>query len=298
MFTIEQLQAFVITCETGSFSAAGRKLGKAQSVVSQHIINMEIDCGVELFDRRGRYPLLTEPGKQLLPDAQASLDQFNRLSNRAAHLARTTTNQFVLAVDDGMPPAYVPELLARLSQQYPLLQIGCLTASSPDIIDLVASERATTGVIFSETSLPEQLDFSTLGHIAFDVFVAKTHPLARSDIRHVDQFKQHRQLVIRSKSTHFSSLNQAFSPDIWYADNYYLLLELTKQGFGWSVLPVHLAERLPNQLVSVSGDFADLSWHANIDIIQHQKWHADPVHQQARLELQALFRDKQRINMT
>ncbi|MDG2658926.1 LysR family transcriptional regulator, partial [Vibrio parahaemolyticus] len=44
MFTIEQLQAFIATSETGSFSGAARKLGRAQSVVSQHIINMEVDC--------------------------------------------------------------------------------------------------------------------------------------------------------------------------------------------------------------------------------------------------------------
>ncbi|MCV5871730.1 LysR family transcriptional regulator, partial [Escherichia coli] len=51
MFTIEQLQAFIATSEAGSFSGAARKRGRAQSVVSQYIMNMEIDCGGELFER-------------------------------------------------------------------------------------------------------------------------------------------------------------------------------------------------------------------------------------------------------
>jgi len=33
-FSLEQLKAFVATVETGSFSAAARQMGKAQSVIS------------------------------------------------------------------------------------------------------------------------------------------------------------------------------------------------------------------------------------------------------------------------
>ncbi|KKL13509.1 hypothetical protein LCGC14_2525030, partial [marine sediment metagenome] len=43
MFSIDQLHAFIATVEAGSFSAAARRLSKVQSVVSQHIINLEID---------------------------------------------------------------------------------------------------------------------------------------------------------------------------------------------------------------------------------------------------------------
>ncbi len=86
MFTIEQLQAFATTSEAGSFSAAARKLGRAQSVISQHIMNMELDCGVDLFDRTGRYPKLTEKGHELMPYALATLSQLDRLNNKASQL--------------------------------------------------------------------------------------------------------------------------------------------------------------------------------------------------------------------
>ena len=84
-------------------------------------------------------------------------------------------------------------------------------------------------------------------------------------------------------------LNQAFSPDIWYADDYYILLELANKGFGWCFLPEHLVSYAPNTLVKLGEEFTKLAWQVNIDLIQHQKWHSDPLHQQARLELQTLF---------
>ena len=53
MSSLDQLQAFVSAADHGSFSAAARQLGKAQSAVSTAVINLEIDTGVDLFDRSG-----------------------------------------------------------------------------------------------------------------------------------------------------------------------------------------------------------------------------------------------------
>lgn len=50
--SLEQLQAFVATVETGSFSAAARYLGKAQSAISTAVSNLEIDLDNSLFVRR------------------------------------------------------------------------------------------------------------------------------------------------------------------------------------------------------------------------------------------------------
>ena len=64
--TFDQLRIFVAAAEERSFSAAGRRLGRAQSVVSQAIANLEEQLGVELFRREGRYPELTPGGELLL----------------------------------------------------------------------------------------------------------------------------------------------------------------------------------------------------------------------------------------
>ena len=77
-FSLDQLQMFVQAVHSGSFSAAARKLGKTQSTVSTAIAHLEADLGVRLFNRSGRYPQLTEAGRQVLGHAQGQ-----RLSERA-----------------------------------------------------------------------------------------------------------------------------------------------------------------------------------------------------------------------
>jgi len=52
----EQLLMFQAVMETGSFSAAARKLGKVPSAVSMSIANLEIDLNLTLFERKGREP--------------------------------------------------------------------------------------------------------------------------------------------------------------------------------------------------------------------------------------------------
>ena len=73
MPNIENFRAFVLAAELGSFSAAARQMGKAQSAVSTAIANLEIDCDVLLFDRSSRNPVLTKAGEALLASAKGIL---------------------------------------------------------------------------------------------------------------------------------------------------------------------------------------------------------------------------------
>lgn len=71
--SIDQLRTFIAAVDEGSFSAAGRKLRRAQSVVSATLANLESQVGFPLFERTGRYPKLTEAGAALLEAARHTL---------------------------------------------------------------------------------------------------------------------------------------------------------------------------------------------------------------------------------
>jgi DNA-binding transcriptional LysR family regulator len=71
--TLDQLRVLVAIRETGSFSAAGRSLGRVQSAISQSVKSLEAAHGIELFDRRSHRPTLTAVGEVLLEQARAVL---------------------------------------------------------------------------------------------------------------------------------------------------------------------------------------------------------------------------------
>ncbi|MCW6510044.1 LysR family transcriptional regulator [Lichenifustis flavocetrariae] len=54
--SLDQLKVLVAVADTGSFSAAARKLGRVQSAISQTVQTLEDAQGVQLFDRSGHKP--------------------------------------------------------------------------------------------------------------------------------------------------------------------------------------------------------------------------------------------------
>lgn len=291
MFSIEQLEAFSATVETGSFSAAARKLNKVQSAVSQHVMNLEIDCGVELFNRQGRYPTLTEAGQQLLPHANATLRQHKRLVECSSSLLNQQEHAITIAIDEGIPLANFSDKLEQVTSRYPDLKVEILVSSSTDIIDMVAQQRATSGLVFSELDMPACIDFESIGHVEFDLFVGQQHPLAMQSSANIDQLLLHRQLLLRSRNAKVSGFQQAYSPDIWYADSYYVLVEFIAKGLGWGFLPTHIAEKFCQQSLirRIPLEFEQLQWQANVDVIQHQSFANKPVHKLLRTELRTLL---------
>ena len=291
MFSIEQLQAFITTVETGSFSAAARSLNKVQSVVSQHIINLEVDCNTLLFDSSGRYPILTETGEKLLPHAQAVIDQHQRLKNSALSLTDNTPKEITIALDEGISFKLIAGIISKLQDEFPNITLEFLSASSPDIIDMLKNEKALTGIVFSELTIPSYLDFACIGSIKFDLYVAKSHPLANQLCKNIDSLRLHRQLLIRSRNTQSSSFQLKLSSNVWYADNYFLLLELALQGNGWCLLPNHIANESveSGQLVKLPLEFEGMGWQANVDVVQHQRHSNLEVFKMLRLLLRNLL---------
>ena len=51
--SLDQLRAFVAVVDHGSFSSAGRALGRVQSAMSHSVASLEESLGLRLLDRSG-----------------------------------------------------------------------------------------------------------------------------------------------------------------------------------------------------------------------------------------------------
>src|ERR1700676_5446613 len=84
--TLDQMRILVGVAETGSFSAAARRLGRVQSAVSQAVNTLEEVLGVSLFSRAGKTPTLTRAGTVILKDARRLIDGARTMKSRAASI--------------------------------------------------------------------------------------------------------------------------------------------------------------------------------------------------------------------
>src|ERR1700746_3407947 len=117
--TLDQLRTFIAAVDEGSFSAAGRRLRRAQSVVSQTLAKLEGQLGVKLFDRTARRPLLTEHGRALLANAREVAGDIDRFKARAKGFAAGLEPDLGVIADVMFPIAPITLALAAFQKTYP-----------------------------------------------------------------------------------------------------------------------------------------------------------------------------------
>ena len=178
MGNVEQLKMFIEAAQTGSFSGAARKLGKAQSAVSQGIANLEIDLGIKLFDRQTRKPTLTEQGQNLLNHAKAVVTQYAEFNNVANALHNEEEVAITIAIDSALLLPPMMAILNEFSALFKATAIELKTVDSADICDEVANGRVDLGCMLSDLSFPPSVvDFCFIGHLPFTPVCSTNHPL-------------------------------------------------------------------------------------------------------------------------
>src|SRR5215831_16809937 len=119
--TLDQMRVLVAVAESGSFSAAARSLGRVQSAISQSIQTLEATLGLQLFDRAGKTPRLTDAGRAVVADARALIVGAAALRARAEGMANDMEPELALAVDAMFPIPLLMESLKALREAFPLL---------------------------------------------------------------------------------------------------------------------------------------------------------------------------------
>lgn len=235
-WTLEQLNSFVAAAEHGSFSSASRALGRAQSVVSTHIAALEAELGVDLFDRAGRLPVLTEAGQDLLAEARSVLGSCRRFDARAIAQYQGETGTLSIAMGDGVPAHVVTEVVADMAEKYPFIKMRLLNCPHMEAWQRVESGDAQLGVVYkSEAMRPQNCEGTWVATVNQVVIAPWNHPLAGREDIPPSVLANYRQIVIGDSSR--KSLRHVMSSITWETNDPILALDLARRGVGWTVLP-------------------------------------------------------------
>lgn len=116
--SLDQLRVLVAIADTGSFSAAGRRLGRVQSAISQTIATLEVLQGVTLFNRAGHRPRLTEVGRILVDQARLVLASAARFEAVAAGTREGLEAELALAIDPLVPTEPLIDSLREIGRAH------------------------------------------------------------------------------------------------------------------------------------------------------------------------------------
>jgi DNA-binding transcriptional LysR family regulator len=236
--TLDQLQVFLTVAETGSFSAAGRKLNRAQSVVSYAIANLEAQLGLKLFKREGsREPVLTEAGRATMEDARRMVAVLQNIRARAEGLKQGLEAEVRMSVDSVVPSPVLVSVLKAFELEFPTVALRLHIGSLGLTVDQVLNGQADIGV----GADPGQTAVHAI-RIGFTTMVpaaAPSHPLALAEkpVR-LEALREHIQLVVTDQSERTRGRDYGVSGyRIWRLTDMRTKHAMMREGLGWGGLP-------------------------------------------------------------
>ena len=241
--TLDQLTVLVTIEETGSFSAAGRKLKRAQSAISHAVLTLENLQRVQLFDRSGRAPVLTEAGRVLAAQARQVLAQAELFQRTASAIAGGLEPELTFSVDSMVPIQPVIKTLAGLRQRFPDLAVTLFTEALGGAERRVRSGSVDLGLCMLFPAGAQDLQAYPVTSIELAPVAAPTHPLAQ-ETRPLERevLAEHVQLVLTDPVNQGGPSYSVVSPRVWRFVDLGWRLDFLLAGFGWATMPLHLVE--------------------------------------------------------
>jgi DNA-binding transcriptional LysR family regulator len=174
---LRQLRYFVTLAEELHFGRAAAREHIVQSALSQQLQRLERELGVLLLDRTTHHVELTPAGSVFLFDARQILAEVDRAAVAAQRAASSAPGLRVGIVDASYDS--MPQILRRVQQQYPELEVHQVEVGVPEQFRLLADGRLDVGIGRASLAPPEVA--SVLFRLdLLGVLIPDGHPLAAS----------------------------------------------------------------------------------------------------------------------
>lgn len=136
METLANLESFVKSAETASFSEAARRMALTPAAVSRNVAMLERNLGVRLFQRSTRKLVLTEAGERFLQSIGGNLDALQAAIADVSSGASEPAGVLKVSLSPTFGVTHILPLLPELLRQYPLIRPEWHFENRP--VDLVA----------------------------------------------------------------------------------------------------------------------------------------------------------------
>lgn len=188
-----QLDAFIKTADTGSFSKAAAALYISTPAVVQQINLLEKNCGLKLFERSNHGTQLTSVGQVLYKGAKMIIQLSDDTMAQARRLADASETTVRVGTALLFRCRMIPDLWAQVQAVCPELKIELVpirqTESSTGITELGVGYDIREG-IFCSAANKGKCNHLELMRTPICCAVSSSHRLAKMRILHIEDLKE------------------------------------------------------------------------------------------------------------
>jgi DNA-binding transcriptional LysR family regulator len=239
--SLDQLRVFICAVEEGSFSAAARKLRRAQSAVSEMVSALEAQIGVPLFDRGGRYPKLTGAGAVLLADARGIVSGVDFMKARAKGMSAGLEPELSAVVDVFFPMEALTSAAKEFRERFPGTPLRLYVEALGGVFQPLLDGRASLGIAGPLPQIPAAVTPERLSDVGLVMVAAREHPLAAFEGPiPKSELARHVQLVLTDRSELSAGREYGVvSPATWRLSDLFAKHAFLLNGLGFGGMPLH-----------------------------------------------------------
>ncbi|SDE95480.1 LysR family transcriptional regulator [Sporomusa acidovorans] len=237
---IRQLKYFLAIAEAGQITKAAARLHITQPPLSQQMILLEKELGVQLIERTKKHITLTESGYILQNRAEQILELIHTTMDEIREAANGISGKLTIGTITSSGRSLIPEFIQKFHQTYPKISFDVRLGDSRRILELLNAGVIEIGLV----RLP--IDISLYNYISLPqenmVIVALPDAIKSEDKETLsfDKIKNYPLLIHRRYETIISDYcSQAgFEPNVLCtSDDTTSLLIWAKLGLGIAIVP-------------------------------------------------------------
>lgn len=236
---LNAIRAFVYTAETGSISAAAKRMGRSRVQLSQWITNLEIDWNTQLLSREGHKPELSSEGESLLAECKQLLRMEQFLVQKVDGLQHGYANEISIGISHYINHDLLAQAIELFNQHYPNIDCHFLSRADEDL--LCNPKQFSISIGYYIDVLNDQLHIEPVCRHTYMVVCNSGHPLASQEVISILDLNQYTVIALR-KETALEFWPSLPDQKCWFADNYDTCLALTKEGLTLLMTPKHRIE--------------------------------------------------------
>jgi len=250
---LRQLSYFVAVAEELHFGRAAAKVNITQSGLSDAILALEKELGVQLLLRTTRRVELTRAGASFYERSVRMISELELSKEIVRSIAGKTTRKIAIGTVYPATIGVLPAFLARIGRKYPDIRMHIESGTTDDIIRHIEAGRINLGFIRPVENIGS-LRFFSIAHERYLLAVAKQSALSlKSEIDLED--------LRGEKIISFSRQNRSYSEryftekfeehdltdNVTYTcDDTFSLVSLVSAGLGIGFVP-EWTQDLPNR---------------------------------------------------
>ncbi len=195
---IEELRAFLVVAETGSFQKAAQTCGVSQPTVSRQVQALEADLGMSLFHRGGQAKL-TVAGETFLPHARKMWQEWQAASLALQNLHQGKQEELCVAAIHSVVAYVLPNFLPRFCQRFPYMQLRVTALGSDRALKVLKDGLVDVAVVMDNPDLlgRSELVSQPIYEEGVAVLMADDHPLREYEVVPWEALAQYPQVVFK-----------------------------------------------------------------------------------------------------